>query len=236
MPLYSDLANLQCPACSKFFSTTRGRDSHLLQAKSCKWFCQGKLREDLLKDDQDNAPADLDVFDAEEQTQLHQGGEAPMQWQEDLDFSWDNSNWPDPSDDEGGGDMVVTAEEDLNRDEFCFLQAQAGPGPQTQENRSTSRPSHSWALDDEDDSRLVVEHPSAGSILLRIRDSDGDIAIEDTEVVDQAEASKFSPFNSELDWQIAEWVVKDNIGHNSFDRLLGIPGVRVCFGLDFFVD
>ena len=196
----------------------------------------GKAEEDLLKDDQDDVPADLDVSNAEEQTDLHQEGEAPMQWQEDLDFSWDDSNWPDPSNDEGDGDMVVTAEENLNRDEFCFLQAQAGPGLQTQENRSRSRPSHFRALDNKDDSHLIVEHPSAGSILSRIRDSDGNIAMEDMEAVDQAEASKFTPFNSELDWQIAEWAVKDNIGHNPFDRLLGIPGVRVCFGLDLFID
>lgn len=235
MPLYSDLANLQCPACSKFFTTTRGRDSHLLQAKSCKWFCRGKLRKDLLID-QGDSPAHLEVSNAEDQTELHQGGEEPVEWQEDLHYGWDDSNWPDPSEDEGGGIEEVTAEEELNRDEFCFLQAQAGPGPQTQENRTRSRLSHSRALDDEDDSRLEVEHPSAGSILSKIRDSEGDITMEDAEAPDEAEASKFAPFNSELDWRIAEWAVKDNIGHNSFDRLLGIPGVGVGFGLDSLFD
>ncbi|KAE9393820.1 hypothetical protein BT96DRAFT_766582, partial [Gymnopus androsaceus JB14] len=35
----------------------------------------------------------------------------------------------------------------------------------------------------------------------------------------------YAPFASEMDWHIAEWVVKDNIRHNSFDRLLQIPGV-----------
>jgi hypothetical protein len=51
MPLYIELAALQCPACSKFFTTLRGRDSHLLQAKSCKWYNWGKLREIPIRDD-----------------------------------------------------------------------------------------------------------------------------------------------------------------------------------------
>lgn len=35
----------------------------------------------------------------------------------------------------------------------------------------------------------------------------------------------YAPFASEMDWRIAEWFVKDNIGHNSFNQLLQIPGV-----------
>jgi hypothetical protein len=34
-----------------------------------------------------------------------------------------------------------------------------------------------------------------------------------------------APFASEMDWRIADWVVKDNIGHNSLNQLLKIPGV-----------
>ena len=36
---------------------------------------------------------------------------------------------------------------------------------------------------------------------------------------------KFYPFNSELDWKIAQWAIKDGPGKNAFDRLLKIPGV-----------
>jgi hypothetical protein len=39
----------------------------------------------------------------------------------------------------------------------------------------------------------------------------------------------YAPFTSEMDWCLAEWVVKDNIGHSSFNCLLQIPGVcLVC--------
>ena len=46
-----------------------------------------------------------------------------------------------------------------------------------------------------------------------------------------ADSNHFAPFASELDWKIAQWAVKDGIGHNSFDRLLNIPGVRLTFFL-----
>ncbi|KAJ7693152.1 hypothetical protein B0H17DRAFT_933172, partial [Mycena rosella] len=43
----------------------------------------------------------------------------------------------------------------------------------------------------------------------------------------------FAPFASELDWRIAEWVIKDGPGHKAFDRLLNIPGVREKLGLSY---
>ncbi|KAJ7743424.1 hypothetical protein B0H14DRAFT_2308748, partial [Mycena olivaceomarginata] len=43
----------------------------------------------------------------------------------------------------------------------------------------------------------------------------------------------FAPFASELDWMIAEWVIKDGPGHKAFDRLLDIPGVRQKLGLSY---
>ncbi|KAE9385749.1 hypothetical protein BT96DRAFT_1088746 [Gymnopus androsaceus JB14] len=43
----------------------------------------------------------------------------------------------------------------------------------------------------------------------------------------------FAPFASEMDWCIAEWVVKDGIGHKSFDCLLAIPGVAEKLGLSY---
>ena len=43
---------------------------------------------------------------------------------------------------------------------------------------------------------------------------------------DDTQNSIYSPFSSELDWQVAQWAIKDNPGHKAFDRLLSIPGVR----------
>ena len=37
--------------------------------------------------------------------------------------------------------------------------------------------------------------------------------------------SKWKPFASELDWQVAMWVIREDVGQNSLNRLLSIPGV-----------
>jgi hypothetical protein len=54
------------------------------------------------------------------------------------------------------------------------------------------------------------------------QDSDGDDLMGD-----KTGGESFYPFASELDWRIANWVIKDSPGNNAFDRLLSIPGV--CF-------
>lgn len=41
----------------------------------------------------------------------------------------------------------------------------------------------------------------------------------------------FAPFKSELDWKVADWVVRDAPTKASCDRLLNIPGVRVLLTL-----
>lgn len=45
----------------------------------------------------------------------------------------------------------------------------------------------------------------------------------------------YAPFASEMDWRIADWVVKDNIGHNSLNQLLGIPSVSVSSSNHFLL-
>jgi hypothetical protein len=82
---------------------------------------------------------------------------------------------------------------------------------------------HSRVLDDEDDTRVVLEHPTAGTILSRVRDNDGDITMGDAGA--SCSRNQYTPFNTELDWKFAEWAIKESIGHKAFDRLLAIPGV-----------
>lgn len=91
---------------------------------------------------------------------------------------------------------------------------------------------------------VVEEYPEAGKVVkidegLYVRwkkqfgeqnlrkDGDGDVVMDDGNA-GQTEApslNAFAPFASELDWRVALWAVKDGIGHQSFDRLLAIPGV-----------
>ncbi|KAJ7939775.1 hypothetical protein B0H13DRAFT_2497549 [Mycena leptocephala] len=95
-------------------------------------------------------------------------------------------------------------------------------------------------LSDEDDSRVIDSHPTAGQVI-RMNDNlhakwqhsfglaldpDGDVEMHGPD-----SPNIFAPFASKLDWQIAEWVIKDGPGHKAFDRLLRIPGVREKLGL-----
>ncbi|KAE9385560.1 hypothetical protein BT96DRAFT_759161, partial [Gymnopus androsaceus JB14] len=43
----------------------------------------------------------------------------------------------------------------------------------------------------------------------------------------------YAPFSSQLDWEIALWAVRENIGQGSLNRLLAIPGVKDRLGISF---
>ncbi|KAJ7201714.1 hypothetical protein GGX14DRAFT_371140, partial [Mycena pura] len=86
---------------------------------------------------------------------------------------------------------------------------------------------------DSDNTRIVDSHPTVGQAIrmndnlhakwkrsFGLTDPDGDIEMESDSV------NGFALFASELEWRIAEWVIKDGPGHKVFDRLLSIPGVR----------
>lgn len=221
MPHFDDLSTLQCPACAKWFKTTKGRNTHLVQARDCKWYRLGKMRE--LVDD-------LQTLDLDASTSILDSGKTPIlaestlnhstEPQDDLNYDW-NPNWdndqPYPSDtgyNSNSHDPSVA----VDRDEYLLL-PQQGPGPQTRANRAARIAPASRALDDEDDSRYIIEHPTAGRVIRKEVDSDGDITMED-------ESEQFAPFKSEMDWKVAEWAIQDSIGKNSFNRFLSISGVR----------
>ncbi|KAF9470504.1 hypothetical protein BDN70DRAFT_762707, partial [Pholiota conissans] len=83
---------------------------------------------------------------------------------------------------------------------------------------------------EDDDQQVTIIHKHAGKAKRHESppryhpphiDKDGDTSMAE----DGVDGNPFAPFSSELDWRIAQWVVKDGIGHNSFNRLLEIPGV-----------
>ncbi|KAJ7470477.1 hypothetical protein FB451DRAFT_1038108 [Mycena latifolia] len=101
------------------------------------------------------------------------------------------------------------------------------PGP-------SSTPQNIRHLSDEDSSHVVDSHPMAGRVI-RMNDNlhakwkhSFGLAINPDGNVERGAAGSpngFAPFASELDWRIAEWVIKDGPGHKAFNRLLDIPGV-----------
>ncbi|KAJ7064424.1 hypothetical protein B0H15DRAFT_807765 [Mycena belliarum] len=200
--------DLYCPACGRTFKTSAGTRSHLAQSRNCAWYRKGKNRAGNRRTMRTPTP-DLPPGPAD-------------------DFPEDPIVAPDlPVDD---------AMQEWEDDIFRFIPLDPNlPGP-------SSTPQNIRPLVEEDNSRVVDSHPTAGRVIrmndnlhakwkrsfaLAIPDGDGDV------VMDGTSPNGFAPFASELDWRIAEWVIKDGPGHKAFDRLLDIPGVKTKLGLSY---
>lgn len=196
-----------CPACGRWFKTIQGQRSHLSKAKSCAWYRKGKNPEGTVR------PPIIDDDD--------EGG--------------------DMLDEDGGdgeplpGDIMAEFEDGIF--DFIVLPPVAigEAGPSTATSSSSRQRPNSRQLDDNDDTRVVETHPTAGGVIRMDEslhqkwrkvfgggvDRDGDVPMDG---VDQE--IDYAPFASKLDWEVARWAIKDNPGHKAFDRLLNIPGVR----------
>ncbi|KAJ7155600.1 hypothetical protein C8R46DRAFT_1004815 [Mycena filopes] len=206
--------DLYCPACGRWFKTKQATQSHLTQAAGCQWYRKGKNREGHRRTMRTPTP------EPEVSDKLQDPPEPPP----DLPVEQVMQDWED--------------------DVFRFVLAdpnQPGPSTHTAQQNAAHRANH---LSDTDNSRYVETHPTAGFVirmndnlhakwkcsfgLAMPLDAEGDVDMEDSSTV-----NGFAPFASELDWRIAEWVVKEGPGHKAFDRLLDIPGVREKLGLSF---
>lgn len=121
---------------------------------------------------------------------------------------------------------------------------QAGPGPSTMAMRAGGGQAPDVqnmfrSLDDDQDETVVEEHPTAGGKIRMNKDlhqrwqdlfgpgkdREGDVIMGEGTIFTSGRANGFAPFASELDWRVANWAIKEDIGQNSFNRLLAIPGV-----------
>ena len=150
-------------------------------------------------------------------------------------------NLPSPVDPYGSdGNMQATS-------------SQAGP--------SSATPSQ-WqpTLDDDEDTRVEDENITAGQVIRMSKmvvetwkayfsdaddgstaqgnedhmDFDGD-ADNPGEYPQKDPNMKWKPFASELDWRVAMWAVREDVGQNSLNRLLSIPGVCVRTAISLLV-
>jgi hypothetical protein len=158
--------------------------------------------------------------------------------------AFDDNNIPlDPIIDIPVEEVIQQWEDDL----FQFIPADStaagtSSGPQLNQAGPSSAPQttpQTRHLSDNDEGRFIECHPTAGQVI-RMNDNlhakwkrsfggsalglDGDVEMEDPD-----SPNVFAPFASELDWRIAEWVIKDGPGHKAFDRLLQIPGVHFLY-------
>lgn len=214
-------SSLICPAdCGKSFKTQKGLSSHLTQASSCLWYraYQKSVPPDTTIDQDDLANVD-------ELMRRHVEG--------DVDITGEDA-----------AALVQELEEENNPFHFVPLEevpptGVAGPGPSTQAYRDRLADRQLGGkvreLDDGDLSMFEVEHQDGGAVI-RMDDSlharwrvAHSLPLEDIPMDGSTEpVNIYSPFASEMDWRVAEWVVKEDVGHNSFNRFLQIPGVS-CY-------
>ena len=221
--------------CGCYFSRPQSAFSHVRSSKTCRWYADLVLA----------APSE-DLPAVREGAILQQH---PVQAA--LDDSWYNY---DPQRDQDLTDLDLEIQ-DLNMGgEFHFIprehhsltsnpsDGQAGPGPQTAANHICQAVEggkclhQPLILDDDDDERVTIVNEDAGKVRRKVdppslqppqrSDQHGDVSMEPS--------SNFYPFNSELDWRVAQWAVQDSPGQNALDHLLSIPGVRL-FLCDLFM-
>lgn len=97
-----------------------------------------------------------------------------------------------------------------------------------------------FALDDDKDLRVEEENSLHGRVIRMSatvvetwkaffgEDDNDPMDIDDKE---GQHLERWRPFASELDWRVAMWAVRENVGQNALNRLLAIPGVIVRFSL-----
>ena len=206
-----------CPVCDRWFPTSQGLMSHLSLARSCKWYRKGKnpirLDEDIPE------PVEMD----------------------ELVVGNDNSLNGIEVDDEDFEDVIQ------NRDLFRFVLPDQPPDGFSSPGASSSYPRQVTIsppiLDDDDDTRTFEEDVTAGAVIAMQPtivekwkvyfgdDADNDHLDVDGEETEQAVGEdpdrKWRPFASELDWRVAAWILKEDVGQNALNRFLSIPGVSL---------
>lgn len=208
--------SLICPAnCGKSFTTQKGLASHLTQAAACLWY----------RAFEKSVPLDATVDNDELGDEL---------MRRDIEGELDG---------EQVSELLQEFEEENDPFHFVPLDVDepavgvAGPGPSTQAHRDSLADRQIGgkvrSLDDGDLTLFEVEHTTGGAVI-RMDESlqarwrmvhnldPVDIPMDGSST---SPVNFYAPFALEMDWRVAEWVVKDNIGHNSFDHLLQIPGV-----------
>lgn len=210
------------------------------------------LRDGFESDEEDGGEGDGDVGGGLANTNGEKGKAAEMP--ADMnEFGSDEEDSDEEEEEEEDADPGEVFRSHLENDPFNFEDllgipelGQAGPGPATRKSRmrrmlgGTAR----FFDDDEQDESLLfkVEHPTAGA---PIRSTStlhnrwaalyGSQSVPKTTGAELLEADIYRPFASRLEWELSEWMVKEGIGHGTFDRLLSISGVssadhyRLCY-------
>ena len=206
-----------CPVCDRWFQMSQGLMSHLSLARSCKWYRKGKNPIRL----------DEDIPEPVEMDELVVGNDNPLNGIE--------------VDDEDFEDVIQ------NRDLFRFVLPDQPPDGFSSPGASSSYPRQVTIsppiLDDDDDTRTFEEDVTAGAVIAMqptivekwkayFEDAKDDDRMdvdggENDRAAGEDPDGKWRPFASELDWRVASWILKEDVGQNALNRFLSIPGVSL---------
>jgi len=215
--------------CSRWFKTVKAMNTHLATAKSCAWYLKGKIRD--LGFDEEVLVSEI----SEERSPTGSPSDSDSSAEDDPDPDFEEPDLfhfiPDTQ-----VSLPPDSEEAFNPD---LAGREGGPGPSTAASyirRLAGSHCQSRVFEEDEDSRVIETHQTAGRTIRRDpppsmwgQDQDGDVRMEEPDASSsETEAEGWlHPFASELDWKIAQWAVKEGIGHGSFNRLLEIPGVSI---------
>ncbi|KAF5347147.1 hypothetical protein D9757_013661 [Collybiopsis confluens] len=181
---------------------------------------------ELYLDDEDSEPESENAFNQRFDNAIKEFLEA--QSAESIE---DMFNFlPDLDDSESGSENSSDSGSDLDSD------SDAGSTSQADTRRQMDRA----LVEDENEPRTWQWHPTAGKVY-GYRSTQGykqwkDLfsEVEDaSSTSDQAHAESYSPFASRLDWELAQWAVKEKVSQSAFDRLLQIPQMVETLGLSY---
>ncbi|KAJ3727562.1 hypothetical protein C8R42DRAFT_638742 [Lentinula raphanica] len=105
---------------------------------------------------------------------------------------------------------------------------EAGSGVGSSSATSSAQPMQR-TLEEEDDKMTWQWHGTAGKVL-RV---DKDVHKQWLGLSSGKKDDAYSPFASQLEWEISHWAVKEKVSQSSFNRLLKIPQVKEKLGVSF---
>ena len=205
--------------------------AHLSSARSCQWYRKGKNREEayILPNCEDVA-ADQGI------------GSGSDAMEEDQEGFGDWESFHDVL--ERGEFFHFDLPAPTSQNARFQGEGDASSSTDTTSSTRGSRRFDVPVLDDDEDTRVVEEDETAGRVIRMERsivetwkayfsddsasddlDSEVPMDVDVEEGLHTDPNSKWKPFASELDWQVAKWVIREDVGQNSLNRLLGIPGV-----------
>lgn len=223
-----------CPACGRGFKTSQGMLSHLKQARTCRWYKNGKNR------DLSGYSMPQIIRTAAQTNVAHQGS---MQDVDAPDFD-------DIMEQHNLFELVPPVHDYDQHGASSSSSSSAGPSNLNLVQRRALLPP---SLNDDEDTRVIdeLDEELAGRVVRMSEavvekwkayfweepaedEEDDRMEVDGEEGATGAGAPKkppidpqmrWRPFASELDWRVAMWAVREDVSQGALNRLLAIPGV-----------